>query len=335
MPMRGFEEEFDDIPDYIIKITERIWEGRGIGLIRRWYAPDCLVHTTLGPSKGSEAMVAGTYHTLNALPDRRLLAEDVIWSGDEKAGYLSSHRSICPGYHRGDGNLGPATGRQVNVRAIADCVCIENRIVEEWLIRDSAGLARQIGIDPAELGQRWAAEDHAAGKGAWQLENARRLREQKMLMEPVHQDDESAAFVRGTHQSIWSGDLNVIFSNYHPAVSVHCPGFVTAYGHEQLSSFFIGYLSAFPDATFVVEHSIARNDPGRPARVSTRWWFTGTHTGHGRFGPPSGATVLVLGITHSHVVDGRIREEWVLVDEVAVHKQIALHRLGGADKAAA
>ena len=73
MSMRGFDPDFEDLPDYIIKITERIWEGRGIGLIRRWYSDDCPVHTTMGPLKGSEAMVAGTLETLNALPQRRLL----------------------------------------------------------------------------------------------------------------------------------------------------------------------------------------------------------------------------------------------------------------------
>lgn len=35
--------------------------------------------------------------------------------------------------------------------------------------------------------------------------------------------------------------------------------------------------------------------------------------------------MLVLGITHSHVVNGQIREEWILVDEGAVPKEIALH----------
>ena len=35
----------------------------------------------------------------------------------------------------------------VAVRAIADCFCVENRIVEEWLVRDYAGLVRQMLAD--------------------------------------------------------------------------------------------------------------------------------------------------------------------------------------------
>lgn len=324
--MRGFSPEFTDLPDYIIKITERIWEERGIGLIRDWYAPDCLVHTGMGPVVGAEAVVAGTLDTLNALPDRRLLAEDVVWSGDDEAGYLSSHRLICPGTHRGHGELGPPTGRSVAVRAIADCAARDGQIYEEWLVRDYAGLVRQIGGDPDEVAARLAARDRAAGRAPWQLADARRLRETGRLRDPVHQDHPAARLVRETTEAVWRADLQVVKDAYHPACSLHLPGYRTVYGHEGVWGFLFGYLSAFHDAKLVVEHSIARDDPGLPTRVATRWWMTATHSGTGVFGPPSGATVLMLGIAHAQVVDGRIREEWLLVDEIAVRRQIALQR---------
>jgi predicted ester cyclase len=100
----------------------------------------------------------------------------------------------------------------------------------------------------------------------------------------------------------------------------------TLHGHERLFRWLFGMLAAFPDAKLAIEHSIALEEPGQPVRVATRWWLTGTHTGHGQFGPPSGATVLLLGITHSNVVNGRIRDEWVVADELALRKQIALQR---------
>lgn len=326
MSMRGFDPDFADLPDYIVKITERIWEGRGIGLIRRWYSESCPVHTSMGPAIGAEATIAGTLETLNALPDRRLLPEDIVWSGDDEAGFLSSHRLICPGTHRGHGPLGAPTGRDVAVRAIADCFCVGNQVVEEWLVRDYAGLAVQIGLDPAEVAARLAAEDMAAGKVPWHHDDAKRLREQGQFRDPVHQDHPAAALVRQAQAAIWRGELDAVREHYHPACSVHLPGFRTAYGHERHYQFLFGYLAAFPDAKVAIEHSIARDEPGLPARVATRWWMTGTHAGHGAFGRPSGATVLLLGITHSHVVDGLIREEWVLADEIALRKQIAFQR---------
>lgn len=48
MALDGFDPDFEDFPDSILKITERIWEGRDVGSIHRYYAPDCVVHTGMG-----------------------------------------------------------------------------------------------------------------------------------------------------------------------------------------------------------------------------------------------------------------------------------------------
>ncbi len=322
MALPGFDPEFVDLPDYIVKITERIWEGRGIGRIRDWYAADCAVHTTMGPAIGAETAVRATIDTLRVIPDRRLLAEDIIWSEDAPATYLSSHRLIAPGHHRGDGPLGPATGRAVAVRAIADCLCRGNQVVEEWLVRDAAGLVLQIGGDPAEVAARLAAESDVS----WQIEPAAVLRRDKQFRPAILADHPAATTVRDTMQAMWRGDLDIVTQAYHAACSLHAPGFVTRYGHDGVCGQMFGYLSAFPDAEITIEHQAVLDEPGLPVRVATRWWLTGTHTGFGPFGPPSGATVLILGINHAFVAGGRIREEWMVVDELAVHVQIARKR---------
>jgi predicted ester cyclase len=327
MPMRGFDPEFVDLPDYIVKITERIWEGRRIGEIRDWYADDCLLHTTGGPVRGAQAIVAGTLDTLNVFPDRRLLPEDIIWSGDDTHGFLSSHRIIAPATHLGAGSFGAPTGRAVQFRTIADCFCVGNRIVEEWLARDQSGIVLQLGQDPVEVAARLAATDAAAGKAPWHLDPARQLRERGQLSEPVLQDHPAAIAVRESLTAIWNrAELDRVAAMYHPACIVHVPDAQTLNGHERVCRWLFGYLAAFPDAKLSIEHSIALEEPGMPVRVATRWWMTGTHTGYGKFGPPSGATVLLLGITHSNVVHGRIRDEWILADELALRRQIARHR---------
>jgi predicted ester cyclase len=327
MSFGGFDPDFADLPDYIVKITERIWEGRGIDLIRRYYAEDCPVHASMGPSVGLAPVISGTIDTLAAFPDRRLLPEDIIWSGDEDAGFLSSHRIISPMHHRGPGLFGPPTGRLVYVRTIADCFCVRNRVAEEWLARDQAGLALQLGVDPFDLARRLAEADALAGKTAWHLEAARALRADGRLRPPVHQDHPAARFVRQAFEEIWNGAaLSRIREAYHAACALHLPGARDVYGHDAAEAFVLGYKSAFPDARLAVEHSIARDDPGYPTRVATRWWLAGSHAGQGAFGAPSGAIVLILGITHHTVIDGRIREEWTLVDELAVLKQIAVQR---------
>ena len=39
--LRGFNSEFTDIVDYILRITHRIWESKQAGLCRDYYSDDC------------------------------------------------------------------------------------------------------------------------------------------------------------------------------------------------------------------------------------------------------------------------------------------------------
>ena len=112
--------------DYILKITHRIWEEKGIGVIYDTYANNCLVHAGDGTSTGVSGVIANTLMTLHAFPGRRLMAEDVVWSEDSPGVFLSSHRILSTGTNLGDSNFGPATGKKVYFRTIADCACTQN-----------------------------------------------------------------------------------------------------------------------------------------------------------------------------------------------------------------
>ena len=92
--MKGFDKNFLDLPDYIIKITYQIWEKKDVESIRDYYAEGIPVRSPDGVIYGPDVVVKATYATLNEFPDRQLLGEDVIWIGDEEHGYLSSHRIL-------------------------------------------------------------------------------------------------------------------------------------------------------------------------------------------------------------------------------------------------
>ena len=66
----GFDREYLDIVDYIIKITHRIWEEKGVGIIYDTYANNCVVHTGDGASVGSQNVVSNTLSMLHAFPGR-------------------------------------------------------------------------------------------------------------------------------------------------------------------------------------------------------------------------------------------------------------------------
>lgn len=56
----------------------------------------------------------------------------------------------------GDSNFGPATGKKVNFRTVIDCACTENRIHEEWLVRDNLWIVTQFGLDPVKVAKSMA-----------------------------------------------------------------------------------------------------------------------------------------------------------------------------------
>ncbi len=320
--MRGFDREFGDLPDYILTITERIWEGRRPDLIRRYYVEDCVVRSPGIEIRGAEAVVASTLEMLHEFPDRRLLGEDVIWAGDDEAGYVSSHRILSTMRHLGHGLFGAATGRPIRARTIADCAVRENRISEEWLVRDRAAIARQIGLAPrevaAELGPHRRSPRAGAATGTagpWAIDEAPTARTYAADWRRLWEDRRLASLTETRHR----------------AVALELPGGETASGRAALDRFLIGYLAAFPGGDMTVDNLILRCDPGRPARLAMRWSFASVHGGRGRFGPPTGAPVEIVGINHAHVVDGAIAAEWILIDEVAVWQQILRGRAAPPD----
>ena len=149
--MRGFSDKWTDLPDYILGITKEIWEGRGIDTLNHYYAENIPMRFPEGISIGNHKTINGTLATLAEFPDRQLMGEDVIWSGNDEDGFLSSHRLLTTGSHTGGGYFGPPTGKKFVIRAIADCAAINNQINDEWLIRDTAGLIKQLGLEPMQF----------------------------------------------------------------------------------------------------------------------------------------------------------------------------------------
>lgn len=320
--MKGFDPRYKDLPDYILGITYRIWEGREVDALRELYAPDLIVRSPEGVVKGNESVIAATLATLAAFGDRQLLGEDVIWSGDDETGFLSSHRIMSLATHSGDGSYGPATGAQLRYRIIADCAARDNQIYDEWLVRDQGAIVRQLGMDP----MRYAADQIDAEGGP---ETCQRPFQPSLDAGPVyagtgngHATGERYA---GMLERVMGGGLDAVAEHYDRAVQVELPGGRTAHGRAEADRFWLGLRSSFPGALFEIHHRIGRDDPGMPPRSALRWSLTGTHDGWGAFGRPSGAEVHVMGISHAEFGPRGLRREWVLIDETAVWKQILLH----------
>lgn len=318
--LRGFDAEFRDLDHYIRVITDRIWEGGRIDDIHTYYSDPCTVETPMSVSTAVADVISGTRATLAMFPDRRLLAEDVIQSGDEAGGFLSSHRIISPMTHLGDGSFGPATGARVHARTIADCVCRDNRIIHEWLVRDQAAIALKIGTTPRALAQQWLAQ-----QGGWNKPPAGAP--PAGYVSHVSAEPLAQSHARGIEALLRrGGDVAAL---YDDAVHLIGPGERSCYGHADVAGFWQGLAASFRVGQFAVEHLVLQQDmpaSGRPDRIALRFRAQSVHEPQAlsaqRFGAGTGRPVELLGIVHAELLHGRILRQWVLLDEVALWMQI-------------
>ena len=329
MTMAGFDPQFADLPDYIDKVTREIWEDRGIGgSLDKYYAPDVIVRAANGILTSNAGVTGATLATLHEFPDRRLVYEDVIWAGNDRDGFLSSHRLISVMRKQGDGAYGPANGALVRSRIIADCVVKNNVITEEWLVRDHASFATCLGSTPRALAADLVEQDYRRF-GAVQFFSP--ASDVPGPYRAVIDDSADARQYAAAWTGIWGGKTPALIrDHYHQGASVAVPAGETLSGHGDIDRWVISYLASFPDLRLTVDHLLVNRDPGQPVRLALRWSAEATHTGWGRFGEPTGAPVYILGMTHAYMVDGRITLEWITIDEVAVWKQILGHARGAA-----
>jgi predicted ester cyclase len=325
MSMQNFSSEFGTPEQYIIDITYKIWEERGVGRIRDWYAVDCPVRRPHRVTNTVEAVVLNTLESIVEFPDEEVLADDVI-IGDKPNGFYSSHRVRSLATHLGDGSYyGPATNRRVATLSIADCLCRDNRVVEEWVVGDHAAMVLQLGLDPAAFGKARGRQT----PGAYAIGNeAMRQRWADPQGLTIVGDETVANRIIDTYAAMWNDkNLNVMSERYDRAVRFEGPAGYLSYGRAASGKVFTGILAAIPDGHFEPHHLIVRQQPERAVRVALRWSYCGSHSGNGRYGEPSGSPVAMLGISHFELRDSLIANEWMVVDDTAIYAQIAADQL--------
>ena len=321
--MKGFDDQYSDLTDYVLKCTAQIWEGRDIAALDWHYADDLIVRTPAGITHGNGAGKTATMATLAEFPDRQLLGEDVIWSGDEDAGFLSSHRLVSTATHHG-GAFGPASGTTVVFRTVADTFCRENRIWDEWLIRDNAAIAVQLGQSPESAARAMiAAGDKSVP-----------LTPENDVPGPyvgTGNDNEWGEKHAAILRRIMKADLSVIPAEYDRACHLSLPCGEDTYGWSGADKFWMSLRSALPTAEFKIDHQIGRDDPMHCPRSAIRWSLTGRHEGWGRYGAPTGAVIHVMGVSHVEFGPRGLRRETTIFDDIAIWKQI-LMQTGGHDE---
>jgi len=320
-PLDGFDPVYSDIVDYIVRCTHRIWEQKNIGLCRSHYAEDVVMHTLTGPARGVETVVQNTVATMAAFSDRVVVAEDVIWSEDAPGLFLSSHRITSHSTQLGNDGVLPATLAPVTATTIADCLVRENRIVEEWLVRDNAAALIAVGLDPWTVARAAAGVDRTGdpARHAWRAEAIAEVRAGTGATPPAgHPAVLPAAMLATAFRDDLYGDAAQALS---PAVELRWPTGRRGLGRGYWIGCLLQLRTALHNVSFALDHYAARPLPGGDIAVALRWRLAGRHGGDSVWGPATGRDLLLMAVSHYRLRAGRIVEDISVFDEVAMLRQ--------------
>jgi len=325
-PMRGFEDQYVDIIDYILRITHRIWEEKHIGYIYDTYAHNAHVHDDYGLQYGRDKIVADTVHTINAFPDIRLFADEIVWAGNDRVGFHTSHRTVIIGHNTGYSKYGPPTGKKVVLWCIANCIALENEIFEEWVVYNTSSLLSQLGFDLREKAREFGnLMDTSALREARAGEPQRLLGQGKPAHLPPaptgHFDVQD--FLHRTYHYLWNWRMpGTVDEAYAPNLRFHGSTDREYYGSGAYASFVLSLMAMFPDLVMQIDDLYWMGNASDGYLASVRWSLVGTHRGMGIYGPPTGRQIHMWGVSQHHIRHGKIVEEWMVFNEFEVMQQI-------------
>lgn len=323
-PMRGFEEHYTDIVDYIVRATHRCWEEKDVGYIYDFYKHSCVVRDESGTIFGRDRVIENTIGLLNAFPDMRWLPGEVIWSGDDEVGFHTSHRVLFIGTNTGWSAFGPPTGRRCKFWGMANCIAVGNEIYDEYVIENSASLIQQLGFDVFEVAQRTVAGFKGYAQSGFG-EPARLQGQGK----PAHLPPPSTGafdpeeFVRRMLHYVWNWRMVGMTRDFFAdTVRAHGPAERLATGLGDYQAQVMARLAMFPDLALTVDDLYFMGNDAEGFMVAARWTVVATHRGPGIYGAPTGRQVRMWGISHFDIRHGRIVEEWTMFNEFSVLQQL-------------
>jgi predicted ester cyclase len=287
------------------------------------------IHRGLVNSHGVNEVISGTLQTLQSFPDRSGLGYSVIWSGNDKDGFFTSHRGKSVGTNLGDTLYGPATGKKVMFRTTADCLIHNNKIYEEWLVMDTHHLVEQLGFDPVEVAKRTAQQTKALAPNLqFNISQSAEEGLQPEHYEPKNNTFEIGDFILLLFNQVWSRkSLNKIKEFYENNAVLHYVRNRDMVGHSEIQGTFLNLFSSVPNAKVLIDR-VTCNKRGSDDDwdIAVRWRLQGIHGGIGYFGKASGKNIEINGVNHYKVRNQKIQEEWMLFDGLDVLRQVYTER---------
>ncbi len=326
--LKNFDSKYLDYAHYIYTITHNIWEEKGIGTIYDTYSNNVVMHLGNLNVNGISSVIAGTLSTLHGFPDRKLIGQNVITTEERDGVYLSSHRIMSLATNVNESEFGCATGKKVTFRTTVDCLAKENRIFEEWLVRDNLWIVKQLGLDVHEVALKKAFQTVSKSGDIVNFGYPEPTTGQIFPKRYVRKNDSVCEFVKEVFTNLYMcKDFNKVCDYYDTKAVVNYICDKNLFTHNQIQGMFLSLFSALPSSEFKLEKIMCNSKKDGSYDVAVRWMLRGYHDGIGLFGTPSGKYVEILGINHLEIKDNKIIKEWFTFDGLDVYRQIYVQKI--------
>jgi steroid delta-isomerase-like uncharacterized protein len=115
------------------------------------------------------------------------------------------------------------------------------------------------------------------------------------------------------------GHLDVVDEVLTPDYFTHNAFGGTPNGPKALKWLITMFRTAFPDLHCTIEDEITQGN-----KVAVHWTMCGTHRGLFLGNPPTGRQIEVQGMIFGRIENGRIVEDWTLIDQIGILQQLGL-----------
>ena len=121
------------------------------------------------------------------------------------------------------------------------------------------------------------------------------------------------------YQAFNQGNLTMVDELVSADLATYMSGWGLPASRMGLKQMIANLRAAFPDLHCTVEDEIRDGD-----KLAAHWTMRGTHRGSYLGNPPTGKQVSSLGIIFARIAEGKIVENWILIDQMGLLQQLGV-----------
>ena len=325
--MRGFEDTYVDIVDYIVRITHRIWEDQDIGYIYDTYVTELpgLRRRRAAPRHRADG---GRHDPADQrLPRHAPLRRRGDLGRQRRAGlrhvapcpqHRSPHRALALG--AADGAQGQHAGSSPTAWSATTrssrSGCSTTSPPSSPSSASTSPRRHGPTATPAPCARSPSASSPRSSGSRAARSRSRTPRQRGDGFDVDH-------FVRALlHDTYNRRDLSAVDRAYAQNVRWYGTTNRSGYGRSDVKAMARSLLSTFPDLGVHVDEVYWMGNERDGFRVSVRWTALGTHRGWSLYGEPTGRRVHLWALQQLYIHGGAIVEDWMLFNEFDVLAQL-------------